>query len=172
VDPLTLLILGAALLVGFGVTQLPMRRATRRRLARLSATAKPPAPRERGVLAQQPGAWLRWLPRFARSDAVVPGSLRERLAHAGYREGSAAAAYQAARVGLALGAPLASLLAGSLWSFERGSWLLTLGGAAAIGYVLPSFWLDRRCAARQRALALSWETHAQQVLELYGRVAG
>jgi tight adherence protein C len=154
VAPLTLLILGATLLVGFGVTQLPMRRAARRRLARLAAPVGPPAPRERGVLTQQPGAWLRWLPRFTRSDAVVPGALRERLAHAGYRQSSAPTAYQAARVGLALGAPLAALLAGSLWSFERSHWFLTLGGAAAIGYVLPSFWLDRRRAARQRDVLL------------------
>jgi tight adherence protein C len=153
VDPLALLILASALLGGLGVAQLPARRAARR-LARLAApTAPAPLSAERGVLAEEPAPWLRWLGRFAGGGAV-PGTLRERLAQAGYRRASAPAAYQGGRLLLALALPTLLLGAGALWGQEGASLLAAPACAAAVGFVGPSFWLDRRRAARQRAVVL------------------
>ncbi len=153
-DPLAVLILASALLGALGVTLLPPRSAAGRRLERF-ATPSAPAPRraERGILAEEPGPVVRWLGRVAGGEEV-PGTLRERLGHAGYRRASAAATYLGARLLLSLGTPALLLSASPLWKLERSSWVLLLGCAAALGYVAPSFWLDRRAAARQRDVLL------------------
>lgn len=148
---LTALILGAALLAALAITQLPSQRGARRRLARLGGT--PQLAAERGLLAEEPAWWLRWLGRFTGGTAA-PGTLRERLVHAGYRRASAPAVYAGVRLLLSLGAPFAMLLAGAAFGLEQRSLLIGLGAAAGLGFVAPSFWLDRRQAARQRDVLL------------------
>jgi tight adherence protein C len=154
VDLLAILILASALLAGFGMTQLQLQRAARRRLSRLGGrpATRPALQGERGVLAEEPGRWLGWLARFARGDEV-PGA-RVRLVEAGYRRPSAPAAYLGARILLALAAPLALLLVASMGGLEQGLLVVLLGCATALGFVLPSFWLDRRRAARQGDVVL------------------
>jgi tight adherence protein C len=57
-----------------------------------------------------------------------------------------------ARLGLAFLLPALVLLANPAWSLSGREFLAALGAAASLGYVAPGVWLDRRRAARQRAL--------------------
>jgi tight adherence protein C len=152
-DPLALLILGSALLVAVGVTQLPSN-AARRRLARL-ADPRSDLEREaeRSLLAEEAPGWLR---RFgwARDAAGGAGPLRTRLVQAGYRQPSAFATYQAVRLGLTLGVPAGVLVAGPALDLEAGALFTALACAAGIGFVAPSAWIDRRRNARQRDVVL------------------
>jgi tight adherence protein C len=150
-DPLALLILGSALFVALGITQLPSQ-AARRRLARL-ADSRSDLEREveRSLLADEAPGWLR---RFGVGQGDGPSPLRARLVQAGHRGPSAFATYQATRLGLMLGAPTLVLVAAPVAGLEASALFLGLACAAGVGFVAPSAWLDRRRNARQTAVVL------------------
>jgi tight adherence protein C len=136
------------------------RRPSRSRLARLAtgATVKI-EDRSVGVsiLARDERRWpLRVLSALGgsaakvRSDSVGP--LRERLNHAGYRRDSAVAVFMGSRVVLALTIPILTILTPAVWAFDEWRLATILCAAAGIGYVLPSWWLDRRRKRRQKAI--------------------
>jgi tight adherence protein C len=90
-----------------------------------------------------------WVKRF---QQVVPKSPKElskarrRLMTAGYRTISAAVMYSAAELLLPFVVGASMLLV-----FGFSKWPVALFGAAA-GYVLPSFWLGRKTAKRQKQI--------------------
>jgi tight adherence protein C len=104
-----------------------------------------------GILAQlhlseAPGPWVK------RFEQVVPKSpkdmsrLRRRLATAGYRSLAAATVYAASETLLPFVVGGLALL---VFGFSR--WYFALLGAA-LGFVLPSVWLGRKTAARQKQI--------------------
>jgi tight adherence protein C len=76
--------------------------------------------------------------------------LRRRLVQAGIYETHAAAYYFIARIGLAVGLAFALFLGLPMLGYggKASSWLFVMA-AAVLGYLAPSFYLDRRIAARQ-----------------------
>jgi tight adherence protein C len=158
VETLAILILSSALLAAAGMAQLSSRRAARHRLARLAAGSprQLPSQADRGVLAEEPGRWVRWLSQLggAGRRETTRGALRERLVHAGYRRASAPAVFVGSRVVLALALPALLLIPSSLWGLEQWQVLAVLGCASALGFVGPSAWLDWRGKARQREVLL------------------
>jgi len=81
-----------------------------------------------------------------RSDAEESAT-RQRMVHAGIQNPNAAAIYSGIRIALplALGA-LGFVLAPSL----SGTWILLVIGPAALGWIAPSFWLDRKIGTRKK----------------------
>jgi tight adherence protein C len=136
------------------------RRPSRSRLGRLAtgATVKvEDRSGETSILARGERGWpLRLLSALggsaakAQSDSVGP--LRERLSHAGYRRDSAVAVFMGSRVVLALTAPILTILIPAVWAFDEWRLATILCAAAGIGYILPSWWLDRRRKRRQKAI--------------------
>jgi tight adherence protein C len=120
----------------------------RRQIRRLSRDRSSAGPMRALSLTDAPSALVK------RVQQVVPKSpkdlsrLRRRLATAGYRSTSAGAAYAASEPLLAVAFGL--LLVG-VRGVSHGGWMLGLAGAA-IGYMLPGFWLARRTAQRQRLI--------------------
>jgi tight adherence protein C len=158
VEILAILILASALLAAGGLAQLPSRRVARRRLARVAGGSprQLPAEADRGVLAEEPGRWVRWLSQLGGADrrGTTRGALRERLVHAGYRRPSAPAVFVGSRAVLALALAALLMIPSSLWGLAQWQVLSALACASALGFVGPSAWLDRRRNARQRELRL------------------
>lgn len=97
-----------------------------------------------------------WLERLGQRvtprdrDAVL--RIRERLFHAGFRSREAMSAFFTARYALALGPPLLLLLAGLLFPGGLQAVFVPAVLLLGVGYVGPSFWLDRRIKQRQVAI--------------------
>jgi tight adherence protein C len=90
-----------------------------------------------------------WVKRFQQMAPKSPKEmtkLRRRLTTAGYRSLTAAALYGAAEVILPFALGGATLLA---LGFSK--WFIALF-AAALGYVLPGFWLSRKTTLRQKQI--------------------
>jgi tight adherence protein C len=90
-----------------------------------------------------------WVKRFQQAVPKSPKEmtrLRRRLATAGYRSGTAAAVYGVAEVVLPL-----VFAGGILLLFGTSRWHLALFGAA-IGYIVPGFWLGRKTTQRQKQI--------------------
>jgi tight adherence protein C len=97
-----------------------------------------------------------WLATVARW--VTPGDresvlrIRERLFHAGYRSRDAISAFFAARYALALGPTTLVLIGSPLLPGGLRTAFVPAVLLLGIGYVAPSFWLDRRIGKRQEAI--------------------
>ncbi len=91
-------------------------------------------------------------PVLARLSALAPksakdmGRLQRRLAKAGFQNRSAAVIFSAAQLLLPIGLGGITLLL-----LGTSNWLLALL-AAALGYVLPGFWVGRKTTQRQKAI--------------------
>lgn len=100
-----------------------------------------------------PGWLMRFFQFFGRkgtnSDPAATNRLRLRLVRAGYRRGSALTVFLGGRVALAVLAPLPIVLSPLSWRLKLAHVLLALIGAAALGYVAPGWWVDRRAKHRQ-----------------------
>jgi tight adherence protein C len=112
------------------------------------------------VLARHEPSWFDRLMRpfagdteKAREATVAP--IRRRLIHAGYRQDSAIITYMGSRVVFALVLPVVALLTPITWSLGQLQIAIALCAASGLGLVAPSYWLDRKVRARQKALQLS-----------------
>ena len=146
----------SAVTLALGVAHAIPEPAAQRRLARLSegAAIALPTPDPDGLLGHERDGWLLRLlrplaGRAAQSEGEAPGRHRRRLSEAGYRSRSALTIYLGSRVLLALAFPLIALAAAPLWELPELKRVLLLCASAALGLVAPSFYIDRRAAARK-----------------------
>ncbi|MGY6213798.1 type II secretion system F family protein [Methylolobus aquaticus] len=97
-----------------------------------------------------------WLERMGRwvtpRDREAVLRIRERLFHAGFRSRDAMSAFFTVRYALALGLPLFMLLIGLFVPGGLRAVFVPAVLLLGIGYVGPSFWLDRRIKRRQVAI--------------------
>jgi tight adherence protein C len=137
-------------------------RPEQRRLARLAGeeTIRAPEAEAGGVLARQD---LRWFDRvmqpFAgRQDKVnseVLATVRRRLTYAGFRRETSVMTYMGSRVLFAALLPAIVLLTPASWNLQQIQLGFALCAAAGIGLIAPSYWLDQKVKARQKALRLA-----------------
>jgi tight adherence protein C len=147
----------ATLALALGLFSTLSGRSVRRRLARLSeggsATASGTAPVGESLLAgDDQGLLLRALGRLGRrSEQKTTGSspLQQRLVQAGFRRPGAIPVYYGSRVALALAVPLCLLLLPAAWGLGEVRLIALLCAVSGLGWVLPSWWVDRRKASRQ-----------------------
>jgi len=78
--------------------------------------------------------------------------VRDRLIYAGYRSRNAPVVYFGSRVALALIVPISVLISQIFLERTENQLLAYLLAAAGLGYIAPSWWLDRRVKARQRMI--------------------
>jgi tight adherence protein C len=134
--------LGVGALVSFALTWTMPEQREIRRLSQRGAE---------GVLAQlnlaeAPGPWVKRFQQLAPKSPKDMTRLRRRLASAGYRSLTAAALYGAAEACMPF---IVGGLALLVFGFSR--WYFALL-AAAFGFVLPSVWLGRQTALRQKQI--------------------
>jgi len=130
----------------------------RRRLERLADGSRAPVEirDDRGLLAASgKGFWTKFFSPFAAGARKAEnGPVRTRLIHAGYRRESALVIYMGSRVVLAAFLPMLFLVFSSRFDITQVQFLSVLCGAAGIGMIAPSFWLDRKRDARQLDILL------------------
>ena len=155
-------------LLGFAAASLLFsnRRPVKQRLARLSNGSKAPiempASEGSGLLDTQKGGLLaRLLAPFAGRAAeagdspnLALGRVQQRLIEAGYRRPSAVTVYMGGRVLLSVLVPLVVLILSPAWELSRVQLVLMVCGAAGLGLVAPSFYVDRKRSARQLEILL------------------
>jgi tight adherence protein C len=140
----------------------PDRPAVKRRLARLADGTTAPVPTEDdggGLLESEKKGWLvRLLAPLAgkanRSDSIHLDHNRKRLCEAGYRRESALVLYMGSRVALALTLPIVMLAMSPMWALTEMKLIVLLCGAAGVGLVAPSYFIDKRRAARKLDMVL------------------
>lgn len=159
-----LLIFAAIVALGAAVASFG-RGPEQRRLAKLATGGQRGAAAAESVLARNEPTWFeRLVQPFAgitvgdkkeeeRAQALAP--VRRRLVHAGYRRESALMTYMGSRVAFALGFPALLLLTPLSWSLNQLQLMVAIFVAMGIGLTAPSYWLDRKVKARQRALELA-----------------
>jgi tight adherence protein C len=134
-------------------------RPEQRRLARL-ADARLPEADTQGVLAPQDLRWFdRLMQPFAGSQAKASEAtlapVRRRLVYAGFRRETSLLTYMGSRVVFAVVLPVLVLLTPATWEFQQLQLVAALIGAAGIGLIAPSYWLDQKVKARQKSLRLA-----------------
>jgi tight adherence protein C len=134
--------LGVGALVSFALTWSAPEQREIRRLSQLGAD---------GVLAQlnlqeTPSAWVKRFQQLVPKSPKEMTALRRRLTRAGYRGLTAAVVYGAAEVLLPFVVGGLTLM---VFGFSR--WYFALLGAG-VGFVLPSVWLGRQTALRQKEI--------------------
>ena len=162
----TLFIFAASLCVvaalGAALTPTPRQR-------RLAALANPELEEDltsdTGLLENEQSWWMRALASLAGkaggdSDASDP--LRLRLVRAGYRGRAAVTQFVGGRIALALVLPLLVWLSPLPGLVSERLEILVPLFAMAIGYIAPSYWLDKRTRARQEEI----ELHLPAALDL------
>jgi tight adherence protein C len=141
-----LLFLCVALAV-LGVGALLRPSAARGRLERLADGGGAAAP---GGQADPLGRVLtRVGERFSRNPN---GRLRQRLVEAGFRRPSALASFVGLQLSLAAGLPALLFLVPGIWTLGWARAAAALCGACALGFVIPSWLVDRRRARRRTEL--------------------
>jgi tight adherence protein C len=144
----SLLLFCAVVLAVFAVASLLRPDPLRERLQRLAggnSAAEPFAVGE-GALAPVGRALGRLGERFGRSPN---GRLRQRLIEAGFRRPGAVARFLGLQVALAAGLPALLLLVPGLWTLGYARVSAALCSACALGFVIPSWALDKRRARRR-----------------------
>src|SRR5271168_1258467 len=129
------------------------REAVRRRAARVGLDDDAPAGRRalRHSSVQAARKLIDYATRhYSADDSNDTKILRRRLVQAGIYEAHAAAYYFIARIGLAVGLAVAVFFALPMFGFEAKAshWLFVMA-AGVLGYLAPSFYLDRRIAGRR-----------------------
>lgn len=160
---IALMIFACVFMLGLGLANLLGRRPEQERLTRLAGGGQRAAADAGGVLARHEPNWLErtmqiFAGRSAREQAADPtgaSSVRKRLIHAGYRSDTALVTYMGSRVVLAIGLPMLFLLTPMAWGLEQLQLAAATCTAAGVGLIAPSYWLDRKVAARQKALQLA-----------------
>jgi len=152
----------SAALLALGAGSLAPERPVRRRLARLADGTTAPvqgAEDDEGLLDTEKRSWF-----VAAIASLAPGvrtknaslaANRKRLLEAGYRHESALVFYLGSRVAMALALPILVLSFFPIWNLSEMRLIVMLCGAAGLGLVAPSFYLDRRRAARKMTIILA-----------------
>ena len=155
------LILGSAFMVALGVASLSKASPMRRRLARLQdgSVAILETQQTGGVLGDPKQsrliatlAALGGKTTDRRATAQHP--VRRRLTQAGYRTESAVVVFMGTRLLLSLGLPVILLALSPVWGLGEIRLAAVLCGAAGLGFVAPSYFLDSVRKKRQRNLIL------------------
>jgi tight adherence protein C len=158
------LVLIFAMVVMFGLAAASFgQRPEQRRLARLAGddVVRQPEAETGGVLARQDLSWFdRLMQPFAGKQDTVSSSetlakVRRRLTYAGYRRETSVLTYMGSRVVFATLLPAIVLLTPASWTLEQLQLVFGLCAAAGIGLIAPSYWLDQKVQARQKALRLA-----------------
>ena len=151
----------AAFLTVVGVAGLTARDPVRRRLS--DGVSQPPRHRTGGPLSLRspPDPKARWEEILTPVDGALANgrrggvpTLRLRLRRAGLAGPNAVRAYVALRTVLAIGAPLAFLVAAAVldWRLPLRDSILIAVGIGALGVALPGLWLSRRIEHRSRTI--------------------
>lgn len=154
---LVALVFLATLALALGLFSLLSGRNLRRRLARVSDGAPVAASTvshagESLLAGSEQGLLLRALGRLGRRSEQGSGGsspLRQRLVQAGFRRPGAISIFYGSRLALALVLPLCLLLLPAAWALGEVRLIAVLCAVSGIGWVLPSWWVDRRRASRQ-----------------------
>ena len=159
------LLFAGMLLFFFGIVLIVNERSSRLRLGRLSAGAQ--SETEVGIFQADESFLVRLLTPLAGSlgrgrNGREAKKLRERLAHAGQRSPVAVVTFRGLRVALLAALPLMLFLT-PLRLFVGENLLPAAAAAmAGLGYILPSYLLDRRIKHRSREI----ERHLPTALDL------
>ena len=159
------LLFAGMLLFFFGIVLIVNERSSRLRLGRLSAGAQ--SETEVGIFQADESFLVRLLTPLAGSlgqgrSGREAKKLRERLAHAGQRSPVAVVTFRGLRVALLAALPLMLFLT-PLRLFVGENLLPAAAAAmAGLGYILPSYLLDRRIKHRSREI----ERHLPTALDL------
>lgn len=164
----TLFVFAASLCViaalGAALTPTPRQR-------RLAALANPeleedPFGSDAGLLENEQSWWMRGLAslagRSAQGDTDATDPLRLRLMRAGYRSRRAVSHFIGGRIVLALGLPVLVWLSPLPGLVSARFEILVPFFAMAVGFIAPSYWLDKRTGARQEEI----ELHLPAALDL------
>ena len=150
----TPVIFGCVFLFVLGLGMLLQPQPAERRLARLSSKGGPVPVVPQGSLVRASERGV--LGVFSRigmlSESGDVSELRARFVHAGFRKASAPAIYYGIRISLALGLPVVAGLGSVAWALPPIPQVLLLLAAAAVGYVAPSFYIDRRVKSRKATI--------------------
>lgn len=140
----------SVLLGMFGLWTILQSRATSRLERLRAAPAVPSATSGGSLLLEADRGARRLVSRLGGSPSGEAATqMRERLIHAGYRKPSAPATYYGVRVLLAAGLPVVAAALPLLWGLPFATLTIILCVLAGIGYVGPSFWVDRAVERRQ-----------------------
>lgn len=121
----------------------------RRRLSRVAGG--------RTRLESQTDEAIEWLRRVTSGTRLHASSTRQRLMLAGYRSQSAEQAYNSIRIIALIGLPLvAAGLASMIPKVTAPGVVLVMVLAAGLGYIGPSFYLDRKVRHRQTEIRNSF----------------
>jgi tight adherence protein C len=148
------LIFGSCFALAYGAYLLPSRSTLKDRLARLADGSSVPIDEHgsEGLLAEDGNSLLLTLlrplaGRAAQSTGASVRSLRQRLIEAGYRREKHVLVFLGTRIVLALLLPLLMLFTSPMWDVSELQLAVLLCTAAGIGWVAPSYYLDK---ARKR----------------------
>jgi tight adherence protein C len=138
----------------------PARSSAASRGSRVTTLVRMPDSRTVGVLTRQELSWLdRFMQPFAgkqenrREEVLAP--VRRRLTYAGFRRETSVMTYMGSRVVFAALLPMLVLLTPAAWNFQQLQLAAALCAACGIGLIAPSYWLDQKVKARQKALRLA-----------------
>ncbi len=154
------LVLASILMLGLALVSASKYQPLRKRLARLEdgSAAVMGGDQQSGVLGEADQGWLvealAKLGGRAARGKPTPHSIRHKLVHAGYRKDSAIFVFMGTRMFLALLAPVILLVFSPMWEVTERQLAALLCGAAAFGFVGPSYFLDRKRKARQFEMIL------------------
>lgn len=145
-----LIILGflTGALLTFGLAMMLQRPASVRRLERIYGEAEQEATDLRGMV-------LQFFEPIAQKVGGASDEIRTRLVQAGFRDEGALSIFLGLRVLLPLVFMVLGFVAGNLLESPPITRLTLLGIGAMLGYVGPSFVLDKLRAARQRVIRLA-----------------
>jgi tight adherence protein C len=145
------LIMGVASLRGSG--------SVKRRLVRVAGGSLGEVERREDVstlLREHPSALERLLTPIARLVAgrqdLANTRVRRRLVEAGYRRPSAVTVYLGSRIALAVILPACFLMFSPMLGLDETQFMSMLAVSVVLGFVGPSYWIDRKRAARQREI--------------------
>ncbi len=149
------LIFGSFFALAYAAYTLPSRGSVKDRLARLADGSSVPLHEDGpdGLLAEEGDSFLLSLlrplaGRAAQSTGASVRSLRQRLLEAGYRREKHVLVFLGTRISLALLLPILMLFASPIWEVGELQLAVLLCVAAAVGWVAPSYYLDKVRARR------------------------
>jgi tight adherence protein C len=151
-----LLVFFCAAAMILGVASLGGQKPVQRRLVRLadgSVSGTQEQVSDSTLNRGNPSALERWLAPLANfasgSGGFSNAPVRRRLVEAGYRRPSAVAVYMGSRIALALILPVLFLICGPMLDLDELQFMSLLAVSVVVGLVGPSYWVDRKRAARQ-----------------------
>jgi tight adherence protein C len=150
---IALLAFGCVFLLVMGVGTLLRPRSAEQRLARLAPKELAPPQLQRSMIRSAESGVLGFFRKIGeRGERGNVGHFRTRFVHAGFKNPAAPAIYYGIRLTLALGLPVLAGLLPVVWSLRTIHQLALLGGLTLLGFLGPSFYLDRRSTRRKTAI--------------------